>query len=110
MEIKRKLVGTQAEMIDFLTEARDAVVAIDAAMEGQRDDTRIRRAERRGYHDGLDFAVKALTDWEPTQENESNGTGVEQVQGVPGSPARRPSTAPATMRDTSGSGEAPTSR
>jgi hypothetical protein len=66
MQIKRKLVGTQAEMIDYLREAHDSVVVIDEQMKNQREDTRIKRGERRGYMDGLLFAIRALQDWEPT--------------------------------------------
>jgi hypothetical protein len=66
MQIKRKLVGTQAEMIEYLREAYDAVATIDENMSGQREDTRIKKGERRGYMDGLIFAIRALQDWEPS--------------------------------------------
>lgn len=101
MEIKRKLVGSRAEMIAWLTEARDAVVAFDAEIEGKRDDTRIKRAERKGYHDGLDFAVKALTDWEP-RENDSDTTGEEPLSGVSRPTAGSAASPPGPLRNPSG--------
>lgn len=72
MQIKRKLVGTLAEMIDYLVDAHEATLVVDEQMKDQRDDTRIRRAERRGYMDGLLFAIHALEDWEPTTQETKN--------------------------------------
>lgn len=77
MEIKRKLVGSKADMIEFLNEALRSVVQTDAAMEGHREDTRIKRAERKGYHDGLRFAVNALEDWDQTESSTNDNQAHE---------------------------------
>ncbi len=115
MEIltKRRLVGTKAELVMFLREARDSIASADLEITGTRGDTRAKRGERKGYYEGLDFAIAALTDWEPTEKDdddasEEDRTGTKPLSDLSRRSAGGTTPAAATVRDASSGGTPPT--